>query len=86
MHKTSGPEGQNGAHQGTVTEGVVVQEGSVEGQAQVTQLAQDGTNEQGSTPCGIEPCEKRVKGVEPSTFTLAKFARRQQNYPKHPWF
>ena len=63
--------GQNGTTHDIV--GVQEQPETTSGavETQVEDVTTDGTNGQGPTPCGIGPLEKRVKGVEPSTFTLA---------------
>ena len=71
MHKTGGSSGHFGA---TVVNEEVTVEGSAiatEGTSQVMGVTWDGTNGQGPASCDTGPSEKRAKGVEPSTFTLA---------------
>ena len=71
MQNDGCPEGQSVATHVTEGEATSTTATGDPADSQVTPMTTDGTNEQGSTPCGIEPSEKRVKGVEPSTFTLA---------------
>lgn len=73
-HKTVGSSGQNGASRGTAGQRAANDDfRKSEGGAhsQVALLAELGTNEQGPTLRGVEPFQKRVMGLEPTTFTLA---------------
>ena len=71
MHKTSGPEGQSEARDGT--QGLTANDARhlAGDPAQVTQLARDVIKGQGPASCDTGPLSKRVIGVEPTTFTLA---------------
>ncbi|MGE5612531.1 MAG: hypothetical protein ACM359_25000 [Bacillota bacterium] len=72
MQKTGCSTGHLEAHQGNAEVSSTVSGEQQEGEAQITQLAQDGANEQGPTPDGIGPSQERVMGLEPTTFTLAR--------------
>lgn len=73
-HKTGGSHRQNGADRGTSghTEDEPKWSKSDElAASQVEDLAGVGTNRQGPALVDAEPFEKRVMGLEPTTFTLA---------------
>lgn len=69
--EAGGVKGHDEARQVTVTDVGPSAEMEMLVDPQVTPLSRDGTNGQGPAPCGTGPSRKRVKGVEPSTFTLA---------------
>ncbi len=75
MHETRGAEGHFEAKAGMDDSAeldpifeIVVEEDP----RQVLDLARDGTNEQGHASSDAWPLKKRVMGLEPTTFTLAK--------------